>query len=231
MAKSYFIAGTDTGVGKTLVAAALLHKASAQGLRTIGLKPIAAGGELSDSGVQNEDALELQRCASVGLDYEEVCPVTLPDPVSPHIAAERAGRSLNVDRIVGFCRGGLMRAHDLSFIEGAGGWRVPISPRALMSDIAKALNVPVILVVGMRLGCLNHALLTAESISHDGLPIAGWVSSVVDPEMACLDENITTLNKRFPFPCLGNIPFISKVSAESASEYVDISNLIESSKP
>lgn len=229
MPNAYFVTGTDTDVGKTLVVSALLEKARQQNLRCMALKPVAAGGEQTPEGLQNQDAQQMMKYASIDLSYEEVCPVTLPDPLSPHIAAQKAGRTLNVDRITGYCRGGMMRTHDLCLIEGAGGWRVPISDRALMSDIAKALNLPVILVVGMRLGCLNHALLSAEAIYRDGLEIAGWVSTTVDPDMAARQENIETLNRRFPFPCLGHIPFISNITPEQASAHLDIKNILESS--
>ncbi|VUD51608.1 ATP-dependent dethiobiotin synthetase BioD 1 [Thalassocella blandensis] len=228
MPNAYFVTGTDTDVGKTLVVSAMLFKARQQGLRCMGLKPVAAGGEETAQGLQNEDAQRMRENASIELSYEEVCPVTLPDPLSPHIAAEKAGRTLDVDRIVGYCRGGMMHPHDLCLVEGAGGWRVPISPRALMSDIAKTLNLPVILVVGMRLGCLNHALLTAESVYRDGLEVAGWVSTVIDPNMAALAENLETLQKRFPFPCFGNIPYISNATPEAASAHIDIKNIVES---
>lgn len=228
MANGYFIAGTDTDIGKTLVASALLHAGKQQGLRVMGLKPVAAGGIVEGDGLKNEDALALMAASSIALSYEEVCPVTLPEPLSPHIAAERAGKMLNVDRIAGYCRGAMMTPHDLCLVEGAGGWRVPISPRALMSDLAKALQLPVIIVVGMRLGCLNHALLTAETIHRDGLKIAGWVSNVADPEMACLQENLATLQKHLPFAHLGHIPHIKGITPALASETLDISNLVES---
>lgn len=226
MPNAFFVTGTDTDVGKTLVTTAMLIKAKQQGLRSFALKPVAAGGVKTDEGLQNEDAQQMRACASVDLSYDEVCPITLPDPLSPHIAAEKAGRTLNVDRVVGYCRGGLMHPHDLCLVEGAGGWRVPINARATMADVAKALNLKVILVVGMRLGCLNHALLTAEAVYRDGLSIAGWVSTVVDPAMSALEENLATLEKRFGFPCLGHIPYISNISPELASVYVDINNLL-----
>ncbi len=228
--KAFFIAGTDTGVGKTHVAAAILHQANKQNLRSLGLKPVAAGGITVDGKVQNEDALLLQQHASIELSYQEVCPVTLSDPVSPHIAAENEKRQLNVERIAGFCRGALMKPHDIAVVEGAGGWRVPISPRATMADIARTLNLPVILVVGLRLGCLNHTFLTVEAIMRDGLTIAGWVTTCLDPNMLEIEKNIETLDKRLSFPCLGHIPYLSNVTAESLSDYIDISKLSQSSE-
>lgn len=224
MAKAYFVTGTDTEIGKTWSSSALLHCANQQGLRTLGLKPVAAGGIQTEDGIRNEDALQLQEYASVKLSYPEVCPVSLEEPLSPHIAASRANKQLNIDRIAGYCRGAMMQAHDLCLLEGAGGWRVPISQRATLADLPKALNLPVILVVGLRLGCLNHALLTAEAIYRDGLRLAGWIGNVVDSDMSALDENIQTLKNMIAAPCLGIIPRVETI--EKASEHLDISILM-----
>lgn len=207
--RKFFVAGTDTDCGKTFVSCTLLHAAAQKGHSTIGMKPVAAGATQTEQGLRNDDALRLQRAASVVLGYDQVNPVCLPAAVSPHLAAAQAGKRLQVQRISGFCQGVLMKRADLTLIEGAGGWRVPLSDREFMSDLARALNLPVILVVGMKLGCLNHALLTAEAIVRDGLTVAGWIATQRDPDMAMIAENLQTLHEALPFPCIGSIPFLA----------------------
>ncbi len=224
--KQYFVAGTDTGVGKTLVAAALLHLASERGLASIGLKPVAAGCERSPAGLRNHDAELLARHASVELPYGEINPLALEQAIAPHIAAEREGRRLAAAPLVGHCRKAMMRSHQFCLVEGAGGWRVPLNARESLADVAKGLSLPVILVVGMRLGCLNHALLSAEAILRDGLDIAAWVANVVEPQMAALRENMATLAARLPFPMLGLIPFQEAITPKFAAAHLDISNLL-----
>ncbi|MEH6651742.1 MAG: dethiobiotin synthase [Motiliproteus sp.] len=213
MAQRYFIAGTDTDVGKTFTAAALLQAAQQQGYRSLGLKPVAAGAEAVDAGgnrdgLANEDAIVLMQHSSVKLSYDQVNPVLLQQPIAPHIAAQREGKNLTVDRLAGYCRGALMTPADLVLVEGAGGWRVPLNRSQSMADLARELNLPVILVVGMRLGCLNHALLTAEAIVADGLPLAGWVANRVDPQMSCYEENLETLKNQLRAPLLAELPYL-----------------------
>lgn len=219
--KPFFITGTDTDVGKTQVAAGLLHLANTQGLSTIGLKPVAAGCEKTEQGLRNQDALLLQAVSSVKLPYEQINPVTLIEPVSPHIAAQKEKRTLSADRLAGFCRSSFRMA-DFTLIEGAGGWRVPINPLETMADLVRVLQMPVILVVGMRLGCLNHALLTVEAIRQDGLPLVAWVANCVDANMRALDENIQTLQQRIPAPCLGVVPFMDQPAPEKIAEYLSL---------
>lgn len=210
VSNAFFVTGTDTGVGKTRVACALLEQANVQGLSTAAVKPVAAGCELTDDGLRNEDALLLQAACSVSLEYPVVNPVALEAAVAPHLAAVVAGRRLQVERLAGFCRGVLSLKAGLTLVEGAGGWRVPVNESERLSDLACALQLPVILVVGMRLGCLNHALLTAESIRHDGLQLAGWVANQVEATpMAMLQENIESLDKLMPAPCLGRVPWVA----------------------
>lgn len=223
----YFITGTDTGVGKTLVAAALLSAANDCGLRTLGLKPVAAGCTLSPQGLRNSDAEELLRVASEKLSYQQVNPVALERAIAPHLAASEAGLRLDAGRIVGMCRGAMMCPHDFCVVEGAGGWRVPLNSRETMASVAQALSLPVILVVGIRLGCINHALLSVEAIVRDQLPIAGWVANIVTPEMAACEENIATLSSIFPFPRLAIIPYNPIITVEQAGTYIDISKLLE----
>lgn len=208
MSKSaFFITGTDTDVGKTFIAASLLVAAKEQNLSTAALKPIAAGCENTAEGLRNSDALLLQSVITQSLAYEQINPIALTSAIAPHIAAQQEKRNLSADRLAGFCRGSLHSA-DFTLVEGAGGWRVPISPRETMADLAKILHLPVILVVGMRLGCINHALLTVEAIRNDGLMLAGWVANCIDPNMPALEENIDSLCARIPAPCMAVVPRI-----------------------
>lgn len=223
---SFFIAGTDTDVGKTLIATGLLLAAKARGLSTLAIKPIAAGCEDTAEGLRNDDALQLQRAMSLQLPYEQVNPVALQPAIAPHIAAEQAGRRLRVSQLEGYCRGALMQRADLALIEGAGGWRVPLNRTETLADLAKALNVPVILVVGVKLGCINHALLTAEALAHDGVQLAGWVASQIEPDMPCYEQNINTLKALIHAPCLGVVPYLEQASAEAASAYLDLDPVI-----
>lgn len=226
MGKTYFVAGTDTGVGKTFVSAAMLHKANSMGLRTIGLKPIAAGCEDLGEGLRNEDAVILQAAASQKLAYAQVNPVALKAAVAPHIAAEMEGKRLSVERTMGFVRGGMLMPSDFCLVEGAGGWRVPLNTSETLAGLPKALNLPVILVVGVRLGCINHALLTAEAIQRDGLALAGWVANTIEEEMPALDENIATLKTLLPAPCLGVIPRMNGANPAEAAVCIELSELL-----
>ncbi|EXJ11633.1 MULTISPECIES: dethiobiotin synthase [Nitrincola] len=220
MKQHFFITGTDTGVGKTLVSTALLTLFNQQGYATIGLKPVAAGCEMTPEGLRNDDALQLQNAASVELDYDLVNPVALAQPIAPHLAA--GFKMLSAERIAAFCRGAMLHDANIYIIEGAGGWRVPLNRRETMADIPKLLEIPVILVVGMKLGCLNHALLTAESIRRDGLQLAGWVAVETEPSMLVLNENIRSLQERIPAPFLGHIPYMAAPSAEAAAACLSI---------
>ncbi len=226
MGKKYFVTGTNTGVGKTLVTSALLCAASQRGLRTIGLKPVAAGCEMTNDGLRNEDALALLSQASLPLSYEQVNPVALVHAIAPHIAAEQEGRRLSADRLAGFCRGSMMLPSDLLLVEGAGGWRVPLNERETFADLVKILQLPVILVVGMELGCINHALLTAEAIRRDGLTLAGWVANRVTPEMSCYQENLHSLQQRLCCPMIGELPYLAEPNAEQAAVCLDLDRLL-----
>ncbi|MEP1470008.1 MAG: dethiobiotin synthase [Halieaceae bacterium] len=224
MTHTYFVTGTDTEVGKTAVACALLEAANQRGLQTAAVKPVAAG---CDERGHNDDALQLQRSMSVEMAYEQVNPVALQAAIAPHIAAEREGRSLQVSRLAGLCRGVMMGGSDFVLVEGAGGWRVPLGPRETLADLAKELRVGVILVVGMRLGCINHALLSAEAITRDGLYLAGWVANQPGERMNCHEENLDTLSRLIPAPRLGEVPALTPYSAVKAAEYLDISSLLK----
>lgn len=206
--RAFFVTGTDTGIGKTYAACALLRTASASGLSTLGLKPVAAGCGETAGGLRNEDALALMDASTVKLDYTQVNPLALRAPLSPHLAAAREGRWVRSTQITGLVRGALMQGRaDFALVEGAGGWRVPLNEHETLADVARELALPVLLVVGLRLGCLNHALLTAEAIRHDGLKLAGWIANGIDPHMDAREENIDTLRDRIAAPLLGVLPF------------------------
>lgn len=224
--KAFFITGTDTNVGKTLIAAGLLVAAKNKGLTTAALKPVAAGCEQTAEGLRNADALLLQSVITQQLSYEQINPYALEAAIAPHIAAQQEKRSLSVDRLSGFCRGVLASAN-FTLLEGAGGWRVPINARETLADLAKNLQLPVIVVVGVRLGCINHALLTFEAIIRDGLPIAGWVANCVDAQMPVLQENIDSLRARLPAPCLGVVPFLKEQSPDLVANYFDEAELLK----
>jgi len=223
MRHKLFVSGTDTDVGKTLVAAAILVYANQKGLSTAALKPVAAGCEQGEQGLCNDDALLLQKHASMELGYEQINPFAFAPAIAPHIAAREEGRRLSADRIVGFCRGVLMKGADLTVVEGAGGWRVPLNEREYFSRIPQLLQLPVVLVVGMRLGCINHAILTAEAIQRDGLTIAGWVANCVEPEMPRYQDNLNTLKQSISAPLLGEIPFMDNPTVEQAAQNLQLS--------
>lgn len=222
MSPAYFIAGTDTDVGKTTVAAGLLHAAQLAGLSTLGAKPVASGCSASAKGLRNDDALALIAQSSVKLPYEQVNPFAFEPAIAPHLAAREAGVILSVQALLDPMRAVLAQGADFTLIEGAGGWRVPLSDQANLSDLAIALKLPVILVVGVRLGCINHALLSAEAIARDGLQLAGWVANIVDPRTSRLEENLASLAERLPAPCLGRVPKLKQVSAEAVAAHLQL---------
>jgi dethiobiotin synthetase len=226
MAKGFFLTGTDTDVGKTVAACALLRKLAQAGYSTVAVKPVAAGCEQSAEGLRNGDALNLQAAMTAELPYQQLNPVALEAAIAPHIAAEQEGRALVVERLAGVCRGVLMRPEQVCIIEGAGGWRVPLNPRETLADLATRLQLPVIMVVGMRLGCLNHALLTAEAIAADGLQLAGWVANSVDPAMSEPEANFQSLCQRLAAPCLGRLPWLDAPQDGQAADFIDINPLI-----
>ncbi len=222
MTKSYFVTGTDTDAGKTLICQALLLKADQNNLKAYALKPLAAGASHTAQGLTNEDALLLQQAANVKLPYAQINPIVFQQAIAPHIAAELEGRRIVSGQLLGFVRGALLHKADLKLIEGAGGWLVPINSREYLSCVAKALQLEVILVVGIKLGCLNHALLTARAIAMDGVKIAGWIGTQVDKEMPAFEENVNTLKQQLPAPCWGIIPYKDNITAAQAAAYITL---------
>ncbi len=227
--KGLFVTGTDTGVGKTVVAGALVAGLTASGFRAAPFKPVAAGCTGDPGALRNDDALTLSSLSGRPLPYEQVNPVALEPPIAPHIAAAEAGVRLSVDELAEAGRR-LAEGSDVLVAEGAGGWLVPLEFPATMADLALALDLPVVLVVGLRLGCLNHALLTARAIRETGLPLAGWVGNTVDPQMPRLAENLSSLEERLQTPCLGRIPVLDAEAgpglSRAALAHMDLGPLV-----
>lgn len=204
--RALFIAGTDTGIGKTHAACTLIHTLRATGQSVCGMKPVASGCIETAQGLRNEDALALLAAGSTPSPaYEEINPIALREPLSPHLAAAHEGVTIALQPLHAAFET-LCARHDMVVVEGVGGWRVPLAPGLLASDIPKAWALPVVLVVGLRLGCLNHALLSAEAIEADGCRFTGWIGNCIDPGMAAIEENIATLRALLPAPCLGILP-------------------------
>lgn len=227
MANTFFVTGTDTEVGKTFVTRALMQAAIESGRKVLGYKPVASGCELQDGELKNSDALTLQACSSIALPYAMHNPYAFAPAIAPHIAAAQANEFINVARL----SEGLARlkatAADVIFVEGAGGWRLPINDHQYLSDWVKSEHLPVILVLGARLGCINHALLTLEAIRHDGLVVAGWVLNQIDPTMSQYQANVDTLKQRIKAPFLGEIPWLGEQADDSVHNFIDIAALLK----
>ena len=219
MPQAYFITGTDTDAGKTTITAGLLCAAKQQGRTTLAMKPVASGCEMTPQGLRNSDARALIAQSTVQLPYSQINPYAFAPAIAPHIAAQDVGVELRVTDLYQAAQTLLHERADFTLIEGAGGWRVPISANEYLSDFAIALNLPVILVVGVKLGCINHALLTVEAIRSDGLELAGWVANVVDPDCARLAENIEFLKQHISAPCLATVPHLEAATAEHIAEF------------
>ncbi|HEY4143717.1 dethiobiotin synthase [Pinirhizobacter sp.] len=202
MKGAVFIAGTDTGIGKTWVAAGLVAALADLGTSVAGMKPVASGCAATPEGLRNDDALALQAASRPRPTYGDVNPVALADAVAPHVAASRAGVDIDMSTLrAAFDR--LGTRHDLIVVEGVGGWLVPLGPGLQASDIPRQWKLPVILVVGLRLGCISHAQLSVRAIVADGCELMGWIGNRVDPDMEAVDDNIATLDRLLTVPCLG----------------------------
>lgn len=221
MKRGFFVAGTDTGVGKTLVACGLLHAFARRGQRAVGMKPVAAGASDAAGRWGNEDVAALAAASNVHADRSSVNPYLLKLPVAPHIAAAAEGVVIDLSAIDRSFTA-LQQIADVVVVEGVGGFRVPLTDREDSADLAVRLGLPVILVVGMRLGCLNHALLTVEAIAARGLELAGWVANSIDPRMAKLPENIAALRARIAAPLLGEVPFLTPPDPARAAAALDL---------
>ena len=219
MTRALFIAGTDTGIGKTHAACTLLYAIRSTGRSACGMKPIPSGCDETPEGLRNDDALALQTASSEPQpSYDEINPVALREPLSPHLAALHEGVTITLSPVHA-AFDVLRKRYDAVVVEGVGGWRVPLAPDLFAADIPKTLALPVVLVVGLRLGCLSHALLTVEAIKADGCKLVGWIGNRIDPQMLAIEENIDTLRALLPAPCLGILPH--GLSPEQASSLLD----------
>ncbi len=228
--RGLFVTGTDTGAGKTVAAAALVHALRARGLRVAPMKPVASGCEATPAGLRNDDALALIEAAGWEGSYEDVNPYAFAPPIAPHIAAAECGTAIRFGPIrAAYAR--LADRAEVVVVEGVGGWRVPLGPEGDVADLCAALGLPVVLVVGLRLGCLNHALLTAESVLARDLRLAGWIGSQVEPEMARLEENLATLRARLPAPCLGWLPWDPDAEAVDRARRLTVRHLLPELPP
>ncbi|MEW5789865.1 MAG: dethiobiotin synthase [Pseudomonadota bacterium] len=216
---AFFITGTDTGIGKTLFSAALLHALNDLGYTAVGMKPVAAGAEQGPAGWVNEDVALLGSASSVSAPGEWVNPYLFREAIAPHLAAGHKGVAIEIPRIAA-ALDELRKLAQVVVVEGVGGFRVPLGPDRDTADLAVRLGLPVIMVVGMRLGCLNHALLTAEAIAARGLTLAGWVANHLDPDMAAYDGNLATLQRSLPAPLIAEFPHQTKPDPARLAHYL-----------
>jgi dethiobiotin synthetase len=219
-----FVTATDTGSGKTLVSCGIIRALRRTGQRVAGMKPVASGCEQTAAGLVSDDALQLAAAAGLEAPMDLVNPYRFLPAIAPHLAAAEAGIRVDLPRIVAACHA-LGRLADSVVVEGVGGLRVPLNEQEDVAALARLLELPVVLVVGLRLGCLNHALLTAEAIERCELPLCGWVANHVDPTMARLDENVDALQRRLPVPLLGRVPFLRAADAESVAGNIDLASI------
>jgi dethiobiotin synthetase len=219
-----FVTGTDTEIGKTLVSAAILHKLVAGGVRACGMKPVAAGAELRDGELHNDDADQLIAAGNVHLPANLTTPYMLRTAAAPHIAAALEGVVIEpVPILAAYAE--IAAASDAVVVEGVGGFRVPLSGDFDSADLAAQLNLPVVLVVGVRLGCISHSLLTVEAIVARNLVLAGWIANEVDPDMQFAEHNIDALALRIPAPLLGRVPYLDNPSAAKAAEFITLAGM------
>ena len=224
MKQGYFITGTDTGIGKTWVTLGLMSAFAAGGTSVVGMKPVASGCRLDSEGLRNEDAEQIRRASQPVPDYKLVNPFAFEEPVAPHAAAEKAGVNISVPRIkTAFAA--LCQLAEMVVVEGVGGWRVPLSGASSLNDLVHALDIPVVLVVGLKLGCVNHALLTAECLARDKVKLAGWVANQVEAEYPFLDSTMRVLTGGIQAPLLGHVPYMKELEAGKISSFLDTSVL------
>ncbi len=216
-----FITGTDTDCGKTLVTLGFMQLCLERGLKTTGMKPVAAGALRTRDGLLNPDALAIQGLSKPRLPYEAVNPYCFEPAVAPHLAAKLAGVSIDLDEIGRQYRQ-LCKSHDAVIVEGAGGWKVPLNDTQDMAGMCQRLDLPVVLVVGLRLGCINHALLSMDAILSSGRPLLGWIANHVDANMSLAEDNIQTLKQRIKAPLLGRIPRLDQANAETVATYLSL---------
>ena len=224
MHKAYFVTGTDTDVGKTVCSCAILNAAEQAGIAMVGYKPIASGCDRTPQGLRNSDALLLQQASSVSVTYNEVNPYSFYQPVSPHIAVIEENKVIEFN-VLSQGLADLKTKSDCVLVEGAGGWRVPINATDYLSSWVKQEQLPVILVIGIKLGCLNHALLTAEAIQADGLTVVGWIANCIEPQTDNYTVMITWLEQHLPGEKMAEIPYLSRDQMSNCSVYIDLTTL------
>ena len=224
-AHGFFVTGTDTGVGKTLVACSLLRAFIARGYTAVGMKPVASGAQSTADGLVCEDVERLIAAGNVAAPREEINPYCFAPPIAPHIAARQAGVAISLARVERSFRA-LAASAQVVVVEGVGGFRVPLGPDADTAQLAARLALPVVLVVGMRLGCLNHALLTAEAIASRGLALAGWVANHVEPRMDAADENVQALKQRIAAPLIARIAYAAVPDVRVIASGFDVAALL-----
>src|SRR6476646_947302 len=220
-----YVTGTDTGIGKTHASSALLHALRARGLRAVGMKPLASGCERIDAGWRNEDALALQAASNPRPTYDDVNPYALPQPLAPQLAARDAGVDIQLDVLLAAHTRTAAHA-DCVVVEGVGGWAAPLSNTLLQADLARALALPVVLVVGLRLGCLNHAFLSARAIAADGCRLVGWIGNAIDPDMARREDNLALLADGLAAPCWGVLPHAPGADAADMARHLQIPGIL-----
>ncbi len=222
MALGLYITGTDTGAGKTFASVALIHALRARGLDVAGMKPLASGCEQTADGLRNDDALALLAASAPTPDYADVNPIALREPTAPEIAAARQGVEVDLAP-VGEAYARLAQTHRVVVVEGVGGWLAPLSRELMQRDLVAALGLPAVLVVGLRLGCINHALLTQRALRADGVALLGWIGSAVDPAMDFRSETVAILRRRLAVPCMGVLDH--GVDAATAAGRIDLAPL------
>jgi dethiobiotin synthetase len=220
-----YVTGTDTGIGKTLASCALLHALRGRGLRAAGMKPVASGCERIDGQWRNADALALQAAGEPGMAYADINPFALEHPLAPELAARDAGVEVDLPPILA-AHARIADRVDALVVEGVGGWAAPLSASLMQADLVRALRLPVVLVVGLRLGCINHALLSTRAIAADGARLAGWIGSHVDPAMERVADNIAMLRARMPAPCWGVLPHAPGADPASLAQHLRIPALV-----
>jgi len=218
--KGFFITGIDTSVGKTLVAAALLIHLAKSGFTTAAMKPLASGCLEMATGLRNDDAIILQKYATLKLAYTEINPFAFRDPIAPHIAAKNSGTRLTVKRVLSASEPVLTADADYVIIEGAGGWYVPLNKYETMATLALGYGYPIILVVGVKLGCINHALLTLKVMADAKINLRGWIANVIDKNMLYLHENIQAIENSTKAELLGIIPYQESISPENVANFL-----------
>ncbi|MBV9576814.1 MAG: dethiobiotin synthase [Gammaproteobacteria bacterium] len=216
-----FIAGTDTNIGKTYISVGLLKAFHQRGLSTIGMKPLASGCQQIQNKLYNDDALLLQKTASISLDYEKINPFLFAEFAAPHLAAKKVGRLLNVEQLITQSHFALNHSADIHLIEGIGGWYVPLNQQETMADFVKHQQFAVILVIGIRLGCLNHGILTYKAMQQDKINLIGWIANCIEDDMPFCEENISTLEHWIAAPLLGTVKY-----NENPEEKINMQTLI-----